>query len=160
MMQDLSMENKKLNDILVSNKLNFEEEIRDVKTRARDEAIKSSQHVSRTFDQKIKIVEDSKEMILRKNQELLRALQEKEREIGDLDGERTEEISKLRQDCGDLSQQNNHINFLLNKYKQEIAEKDSMIGRSMNDNDNELMTLRQQLDSKKSENTQLATNMR
>ena len=91
MMQDLSMENKKLNDILVSNKLNFEEEIRDVKNRARDEEIKRTQHVNRTFDQKIKIVEDSKEMILRKNQELLRALQEKEREIGDLDGERTEE---------------------------------------------------------------------
>jgi len=30
------MENKKLNDILVSNKLNFEEEIRDIKNKARD----------------------------------------------------------------------------------------------------------------------------
>ena len=35
-----------------------------------------------------------------------------------------------------------------------------MIGRSMSDNDNELMTLRQQLDSKKNENAQLAANMR
>jgi len=30
------MENKKLNDILISNKLNFEEEIRDIKNKARD----------------------------------------------------------------------------------------------------------------------------
>ena len=35
--QDLQMENKKLNDILINNKLNFEEEIRDIKNRARDE---------------------------------------------------------------------------------------------------------------------------
>lgn len=35
--QDLSMENKKLNDILINNKLNFEEEIRDIKNKARDE---------------------------------------------------------------------------------------------------------------------------
>lgn len=34
--QDLTMENKKLNDILISNKLTFEEEIRDLKNRMRD----------------------------------------------------------------------------------------------------------------------------
>jgi len=31
------MENKKLNDIVISNKLSFEEEIRDIKNRARDD---------------------------------------------------------------------------------------------------------------------------
>lgn len=31
------MENKKINDILINNKLNYEEEIRDLKNRARDE---------------------------------------------------------------------------------------------------------------------------
>lgn len=35
--KDLSMENKKLNDILISNKLSFEEEMRDMKNRLRDE---------------------------------------------------------------------------------------------------------------------------
>ena len=106
------------------------------------------------------MVEESKEVLVRKNHELLRALQEKEREIGDLQGQKTEEVNKLRQDCGDLHQQNNHLNFLLAKYKQEVAEKDAMIGRSMNDNDAEVMNLRQQLESKKSENSQLAASMR
>lgn len=77
-----------------------------------------------------------------------------------MDGERAEEINKLRQDCGDLHQQNNHLNYLLSKYKQEIAEKEAMIGRSLNDNDAELMSLRQQLDSKKNENAQLISSMR
>lgn len=108
----------------------------------------------------MKIVEESKEVLLRKNQELLRALQEKEREIGDIEGEKTEEVNKLRQDCGDLHQQNNHLNFLLGKYKQEIAEKDAMVGRSLNDNDAELTNLRQQLESKKSEISQMAASMR
>jgi len=35
-MQDLSMENKKLNDLLISNRLQFEEQLRDSKNRARD----------------------------------------------------------------------------------------------------------------------------
>jgi predicted DNA-binding protein YlxM (UPF0122 family) len=78
------MENKKLNDILISNKLAFEEEVRDVRNRARDEEVKRTQQLTRTFEQKIKMVEEGKEMLLRKNQELLRALQEKEREINDL----------------------------------------------------------------------------
>jgi len=30
------MENKKLNEIIISNKISFEEEIRDIKNRARD----------------------------------------------------------------------------------------------------------------------------
>lgn len=77
--KDLAMENKKLNDILISNKLAFEEEIRDLKNRMRDEEVKRTQQMTRSFEQKLKMVEESKESILRKNQELLRALQDKER---------------------------------------------------------------------------------
>lgn len=75
--QDLTMENKKLNDILISNKLTFEEEIRDLKNRMRDEEVKRTQQLTRSLEQKLKLVEDSKEVIVRKNQELLRALQDK-----------------------------------------------------------------------------------
>lgn len=79
------MENKKLNDILISNKLAFEEEMRDMKNRLRDEEVKRSQQITRSYEQKLKMSEESKEVLVRKNQELLRALQEKEREIGELD---------------------------------------------------------------------------
>jgi hypothetical protein len=76
-MQDLTMENKKLNDILISNKLTFEEEVRDLKNRMRDEEVKRTQQLTRSLEQKLKLVDDSKEVIVRKNQELLRALQDK-----------------------------------------------------------------------------------
>jgi len=36
------------------------------------------------------MVEESKEVIIRKNQELLRALQDKERQIDELEGDKTE----------------------------------------------------------------------
>lgn len=51
------MENKKLNDILISNKLNFEEEIRDLKNRSRDEEMKKTQNIVKSFEQKVKMVE-------------------------------------------------------------------------------------------------------
>ena len=51
------MENKKLNDILVNNKLAFEEEIRDLRNKARDEEIKRSQHLNKTFEQRSKVIE-------------------------------------------------------------------------------------------------------
>lgn len=51
------MENKKINDILISNKLNYEEEIRDIKNRARDEEIKKIQSITKSFEQKLKILE-------------------------------------------------------------------------------------------------------
>lgn len=154
------MENKKLNDILISNKLNFEEEVRDVKNRSRDEEIKRTQQFTRSFEQKLKMVEEGKEVLIRKNQELLRALQEKEREIGELDGEKAEEVGKLRQDCADLHQQNNQLSYLLSKLKHELAEKDGLIGRSLQDNDSELMSVRQQLEQKKNENGQLGSSLR
>jgi len=69
-------------------------------------------------------------------------------------------VNKLRQDCADFSQQINHLNYLISKLKQEISEKDNLIGRSLNDNDAELMTLRQQLEQKKSENAQLTSTIR
>jgi len=50
------MENKKLNDIIISNKLTFEEEIRDIKNKARDEEIKRTQQLTRSFEQKVKMV--------------------------------------------------------------------------------------------------------
>lgn len=80
--------------------------------------------------------------------------------MDELESEKNEEAGKLRQDCSDLHQQNNHLNYLLSKLKQELAEKDSLIGRSLSDNDAELVALKQQLELKRQENAQLTSNMR
>lgn len=108
--------------------------MRDLKNKAREEEIKKSQNIARSYEQKLKMIEEGKESIIRKNQELLRVLQDKDRQIQDVENEKADEIGHLRQDNADMSQQINHLNYLVNKLKSEIAEKDSMIGRSYNDN--------------------------
>ena len=50
-----------------------------------------------------------------------------------------------------MSQQLNQLNFLISKLKSEIAEKDNLIGRSINNNEQEIQALRQQLEMKKQE---------
>jgi len=54
-------------------------------------------------------------------------------------------MNRLRQDRSDLTEQVNQLNYILTKVKNELAEKDNMIGRSVSDNDSELKLLRQQL---------------
>jgi predicted RNase H-like nuclease (RuvC/YqgF family) len=71
-----------------------------------------------------------------------------------------EDISKIDQDRSDLQEQNNQLNYIINKLKMELNEKDSLIGRSLNSNDGELKMLKQQLDNKKQENSQLQGSIR
>ena len=52
------------------------------------------------------------------------------------------------------------MNYIINKLKAELMEKDSMISRSLQDNDGEAKLLRQQLENKKQENSQLQGQLR
>ena len=66
----------------------------------------------------------------------------------------------MRQDKADCGEQINQLNYLLSKVKNELAEKDNMIGRSVSSNDSEIRLLRQQLESKKQENTELIMSLK
>ena len=57
-----------------------------------------------------------------------------ERKISGLESESYDEVNRLREDNASISQQVNQLNFLVSKMKSEIAEKDNMLGRSMNNN--------------------------
>lgn len=95
------MENKKLNDLLISNRLQFEEQLRDTRNKARDEEIKKAQYLTKSFESKIKMVEDGKEGLNRKVQELIRLVQDKESKIVELERDFEDENAKLRQDRSD-----------------------------------------------------------
>jgi hypothetical protein len=81
------MDNKKLNDMLISNRLQFEEQLRDMKNKSRDEEIKKAQYLTKSFEQKVKSVEDGKDALNRKVQELIRVAQDKDAKILELEGE-------------------------------------------------------------------------
>ena len=46
--------------------------------------MKKTQNITKSFEQKLKMIDESKDILNRKNQELLRALQDTERKIGEL----------------------------------------------------------------------------
>ena len=154
------MENKKLNDLLISNRLQFEEQLRDLKNRAREEEVKKAQLLARSFEQKLKTLEDGKEGLARKLQEAHRLAQDRDARIIELEGELEEETGKLRQDRSDMQEQVNQLTYIVNKLKAEIAEKDGLIGRSVSDNDGEIRSLRQQLEGKRQEVAQLQGSVR
>lgn len=158
--RELGLENKKLNDIIINNKLNFDEEIRELKNRARDEELKKHQQIMRSHDQKMKVMDEGKEVLARKNQELQRAIQERERVIQELEADKNEEITRLRSDNGDQEAKINQLNFLVGKYKSDLADKENMIGRSYHDNGHEISGLKEQIEMKKQENIQLSGTIR
>jgi predicted RNase H-like nuclease (RuvC/YqgF family) len=59
-----------------------------------------------------------------------------------------------------MQEQINQLSYIVNKLKAEISEKESLIGRSVTDNDGEIRTLRQQLENKKQEISQLQSSIR
>jgi predicted RNase H-like nuclease (RuvC/YqgF family) len=87
-------------------------------------------------------------------------VQDKDAKILELEGEFEDETNKLRQDRTDLQEQINQLNYIVNKLKSELAEKDNLIGRSVMSNDGEVKTLRQQLEVKKQESSQLQASIR
>ena len=154
------MENKKLNDLLISNRMQFEEQLRDMRNKARDDEIKKAQYLTKSYESKIKMVEDGKQGLSRKIQELIRVVQDKESKIVELQRDFEDENAKLRQDRNDNSEQINQLNYMLSKVKNELIDKDNMIGRSVSGNDSELKMLKQQLESKSKENVQLQISMK
>ncbi len=131
-----------------------------MRNKARDEEIKKAQYLVKSYEQKIKLAEEGKQLVSRKVTELLKDIQEKEHVIVQIEREKNDDITKLQQDNADLNQQKSHLNYLLNKAKGELSDKDSLIGRSVNDNDQELKLVRQQLEAKKQEISQLSNSMR
>ena len=139
------MENKKLNDIIISNKLTFEEEIRDIKNRNRDQQVKKLQQLTRSFQTKLKNVQDGKDGLNRKIQELIRIIQDKESKLVELDRELNDQNARLRQEKVENVEQINQLNYLLSKARGELADKDGMMARSSSGNESELKLLKQQL---------------
>ena len=58
--------------------------MRDMRNKARDEEIKKAQYLTKSYESKIKMVEDGKEGLSRKIQELIRVVQDKESKIVEL----------------------------------------------------------------------------
>ena len=65
--KDMQVENKRIADLLQQNKLMYEEELRDLSNRIRDDENKKASLQSKSFDQRIKSAEEARESLHRKN---------------------------------------------------------------------------------------------
>lgn len=63
----------------------YEEEIRNISNRLRDEEQKKSALMTRNHDQKLKSFEEAKEGLNRRLQEYMRLVQEKDRQIHEME---------------------------------------------------------------------------
>lgn len=106
-----------MNDLLISNRLQFEEQIRDIKNKARDEEIKKAQYLTKSYEQKLKVVEDSKEGLNRKIQELMRIVQDKDSKLMEVERGYEDEIARVTQDRNDIQEQIPQLNYVISKLK-------------------------------------------
>lgn len=88
-----------------------------MKNRSRDEEIKKAQYLTKSFEQKLKLVEDSKEGLNRKIQELVHLLQDRDTKLMDQERNYEDENGKLRQDITSMQEQVNQLNYIVNKLK-------------------------------------------
>ena len=65
----------------------------------------------------MKINEESKELLIRKNQELQRTIDDKEKKINELESDRILEHENLIIENSNLNEKNNRLNYMLTKIK-------------------------------------------
>lgn len=82
--RDLQVENKRIADLIQQNKLLYEEQLRDLSNRIRDEENKKAHLQSKSFDQRIKSVEEARESLHKKNLDLMKQVQDKDRFIQEI----------------------------------------------------------------------------
>lgn len=75
------------------------------------------QLANRSFEQRLKALEDNKEAISRKCQEYMRLVQERDRQLEDMTMGRSDDAEKLRQEIGDLNAKIHQITFINDKLK-------------------------------------------
>jgi septation ring formation regulator EzrA len=122
--------------------------------------VKKAQYLTKSYEQKLKVVEESKEGLNRRIQELMRVVQDKDAKLMEVERGYEDEIARVTQDRNDIQEQIPQLNYVISKLKSELTDKDNLIGRSVNDNDSEIKLLRQQLEGKKQENNQLQVSIR
>ena len=154
--RELTAEAKKLGDAIAHNRLSFEEELRDVTNRLRDEELRKTQFMAKSFDQRLRSVEDSKEALGRKIADLGRQLQDKERQMQEAENERADEVERLKLDLADFGAKYSQVSYLYDKAKNEIAQREAALSRNSGESSHEVGYLKQQVEAKRKEIEQLA----
>jgi len=147
---ELESELRKLTAHIAQLKIEYEEEMRRQVILVREEELHKYQLALKNPEAKIHQLESERELLMRKNQELIRDLHLKERQIQDLKMNFDVEVSRLRQEINDLRNQISLLSSNNDKLRGEVAVRDTNIGRL----ESEIVNLEREIERIKDIHTQ------
>ena len=126
---ELEAELRKVTDHISHLKIEYEEELRRQVLFVREEEQHNNHVTLKTFEGKLQQLENERELLVRKSQDLIRDVHLRERQIQDLRIQFEAEVARLRNETNDLRNQINVLNANNDKLRNEVTIRDTSIGR-------------------------------
>jgi len=139
---ELEAELRAMTDHISKLKVEFEDEIRRQINLTREDEKNRWQMVIKDLEAQIRETQDEKESALRKNQDVIRDLQTRERQLQDLRIQYDGDVARLKNEANDLRRQLEMANVNIDKLRNEVTTRDAHIGRL----ESEINNLRREID--------------
>jgi len=139
---ELEAELRKLTDHITQLKIEYEEELRRQILLVRDEEHHKFQLVLKGVETKLYHTENERDILIRKNQDLVREIHAKERQIQDLRMHFDSEVARLKAEVNELRSQVTTLSAANEKLRMDVAARDTTINRL----ESEIVNLEREID--------------
>jgi len=126
---ELEAELRKLTDHISHVKIEYEEELRRQVLFVREEEQHNNHIALKNFEAKLQQLENERDLLIRKSQDLIRDVHLRERQIQDLRMQFEAEVARLKSECNELRNQINILNANNEKLRNDVVIRDTTIGR-------------------------------
>jgi len=126
---DISEDLRRQTEYIQKLKLDHEEEVRRVAAEARDDEYRKAQIAIRELDTRFQTLQTAHDDLGRRNAEMLKDLQDYERQIRELQIKYENETTRQRNEIEKLREQITQVNATLDKQKNELYAKESSLQR-------------------------------
>lgn len=83
--------------------------------KSRDEEVKKSSQITKSYETRMRSLDEAREQLSRKNQDLLRVIQDKEQHLQNNERDKHEQIGRLEHEISDLHGKMEHMTYMLEK---------------------------------------------
>ena len=147
----MESEIKRLNDTLLTTKINYDDLIREMTLKSRDEESKKSSQITKSYETRLRSLDEARDQLSRKNQDLLRVIQDKEQHLQNNERDKHEQVARLEHEITDLHGKIEHMTYMLEKANNDAYERaTAKVTRDVGNTD-ETIQLKQQLDQRRRE---------
>ncbi|EAR96924.1 hypothetical protein TTHERM_00194160 (macronuclear) [Tetrahymena thermophila SB210] len=142
---ELETELKKISDKKIEMQIKQEEELRDLASRVEEEEYNKAQSNLSTLEAKLKAIENSKELLIKRNHELIREYEERDIKASNELRVLEEELQNLKAQNQEFTQKNSEFKILSEKLKNDLDLKDTIVEKLQK----EINTVNEQIEMKK-----------